>query len=203
MTPEKDVSRIPAPCQLAEPQKTSEDGSGASPGRCEDRDDGSACSRLKWDYGISKREKRRISSTASTVSSMPASRSFTSLIVSDPPSGAEGGPGVFCSPSISTDETPARPVFFRHKVLRPTPELTSPPEFDLGLFLVRTAAVSKHTDDVAPLLEDPEVSECGHATICGVEECARLDRERGVNHLRERRFCAAIQGFFFRASTWH
>ncbi|PHJ24784.1 hypothetical protein CSUI_001354 [Cystoisospora suis] len=157
VTPENDVSRIPALCQLEEPGKTSEDGSRAFPGRCEDRDDGSACSKLRWDYGISNREKQRISSTASTVSSVPASRSFTSLIVSDPPTGAEGGSGVFCSPSISADESPARPVFFRHKVLRPTPELTSPPEFDLGLFLVRTAAVSKHTDDVAPLLEDREL----------------------------------------------
>lgn len=139
-----------------EPGKTLNKGDNASPCRCEGRDDGAACPRLKWDYGISD-EKRRISSTASTVSSVPVSKSFTSLIVSDPPTSAEDGSGVFCSPSISADETPARPVFFRHKVLRPTPEITSPPEFDLGLFLVRTAAVSKHVDDIAPLLEDSEV----------------------------------------------
>lgn len=42
-----------------------------------------------------------------------------------------------------------------HKVLRALPEPT--PQFDFGLFVVRTAAMSRHADDIFPLLEDEEV----------------------------------------------
>ncbi|KAL8428566.1 hypothetical protein Efla_003337 [Eimeria flavescens] len=45
----------------------------------------------------------------------------------------------------------------RHKVLRPLPEPTQ--QFDFGLFIVRAAALSKHADDIFPLLEDEELME--------------------------------------------
>ncbi|KAL8454404.1 hypothetical protein Emag_001431 [Eimeria magna] len=41
-----------------------------------------------------------------------------------------------------------------HKVLRALPEPA--PQFDFGLFIVRAAALSKHADDIFPLLEDEE-----------------------------------------------
>ncbi|KAL8270413.1 hypothetical protein Esti_005642 [Eimeria stiedai] len=44
-----------------------------------------------------------------------------------------------------------------HKVLRALPEPT--PQFDFGLFIVRVAALSKHADDIFPLLEDEELME--------------------------------------------
>lgn len=57
-------------------------------------------------------------------------------------------------------ETPGKdegPVgALQHKVLRALPEPT--PQFDFGLFIVRAAAMSKHVDDIFPLLEDEEVS---------------------------------------------
>lgn len=45
---------------------------------------------------------------------------------------------------------------FHHKVLKPLPQTT--PQFDFGLFIVRAAAMSRHADDIFPLLEDEEVN---------------------------------------------
>lgn len=50
-----------------------------------------------------------------------------------------------------------RLVALQHKVLRALPEPT--PQFDFGLFIVRAAAMSKHADDIFPLLEDEELME--------------------------------------------
>lgn len=45
----------------------------------------------------------------------------------------------------------------QHKVLKALPEPM--PQFDFGLFIVRAAAVSRHVDDIFPLLEDEELME--------------------------------------------
>lgn len=63
----------------------------------------------------------------------------------------------------------------QHKVLRPLPPPA--PQFDFGLFVVRVACISKHVDDVFPLLEDNEVSlpVCYLFAQCGSHnECAML-----------------------------
>ncbi|XP_026190689.1 uncharacterized protein LOC34619971 [Cyclospora cayetanensis] len=58
-------------------------------------------------------------------------------------------------------DTPGEPAelegALQHKVLRALPKPT--PQFDFGLFIVRVAAMSKHADDIFPLLEDEELME--------------------------------------------
>ncbi|EPR64355.1 hypothetical protein TGRUB_232500 [Toxoplasma gondii RUB] len=103
---------------------------------------------------------RRMLSTASTVSGGGASNPPLRLLVADAPHSPEIDTGAFCSPALSSSEAPAEPpAFFHHKVLRPTPPVAEAPEFDLGLFMVRTAALSKHADDVVPCLADKELME--------------------------------------------
>ncbi|CBZ53460.1 conserved hypothetical protein [Neospora caninum Liverpool] len=115
--------------------------------------------RIKGPYESSDKARRMLS-TASTVSGGAASNPPLRLLVADAPLSPEMDTGAFCSPALSSSETPADPpAFFHHKVLRPTPPVAEAPEFDLGLFLVRTAALSKHADDVAPCLADKELME--------------------------------------------
>ncbi|PFH38567.1 hypothetical protein BESB_009090 [Besnoitia besnoiti] len=123
--------------------------------------DMSEVSRLKSKWLHEATDKaRRMLSTASTVSGGGASNPALCLMVPDAPHSPEMDTGAFCSPALSSSAGHVgSPTFFRHKVLRPTPDVEEAPEFDLGLFMVRTAALSKHADDVVPCLADEELME--------------------------------------------
>ncbi|KAL8434779.1 hypothetical protein ACSSS7_002916 [Eimeria intestinalis] len=88
--------------------------------------------------------------------------------IARPHNASKGPPGaICCEDACAGGETVAAEVgrtpeaegrqgeeALHHKVLRALPEPT--PQFDFGLFIVRAAALSKHADDIFPLLEDEE-----------------------------------------------